>query len=1201
MSFNTVVAVQGLNISPDPMNLGTFCSVIFEGEERTTDAMAPDGTWRDVFEFNVSNLSEAVTVVLKERKDEPQQRRKRAFREMEYGRVELSIAELGKHSGSTTIDEYFPVLKDSRPTGASVRLSLTYNYSMTSDLISIFSSQTKKKKSNKQPLKFSTLQYNLMRVVAVLLPIIQTIKFLFDLFRWKNKAASAFALQLFLMAVVMDMVAPLLSLLLAVHFVRAYVKHYKKSQMEFHEEETVEMTKAVLEQYMACSDERMRQEKLQKKGKKGLLHKLQNMQHVLGVFADHCEPLLDIWEFKNPVTSQRAMMIFAGLYMFTLYPLYQSYPRFKAKYHHKILFTIAVKRIQTWTQQTLGWSMVATKTGCKSLLTHQQVTVESLQSQMMLCGRLLVRLSEQQPWIERHCVLVNGSIHLFASDDANEKSQETISLTGCYLLQEVSSITAPTLASSTKSFFAFGVRLPPSLLAPSCCIYFGTPSEEERERWTVALSTTLVFANKSVNDIISSPSSSSSSIASLSSGKTKRSEGGRGELARYSTSDLIQADPSPKKMQKGIVNRGRSASCEDRPIEQKHKKKIKRQNSHNVGLHSASSTSNASAVGKKERPTVESLLDKTDRASWMHKKGLKNQSWKHRYFMLCGNELYYFKKSSFSAKAINKVVLSGSRVFSLHGDKKHPYCIDLYIFSEDRHYNLSLSSETERDIWVQLLQKVRQRVLVPISSVGRSTSVAGQTEEDEKEQTTDHSPRDYTLWVKSNDNNSPSATIPTSTSSPQLYTARKTITTIEEEPEKNKEKERAKEGLFHSSPLFTRKRALTKNEVEGVKRSNSFEEVGGGVAERVEERQDDNIVLLHKIRQLAEEGKLEEIDRILTHHDAMKRKTQQQKWHGAKTKKQQKKNKAEPETTGEIDDLSLSGSEIRVKKSNAVERNKQHKGMIEQPNEIHKAEEEEDVGDTTLTHCCNTDLSIIGEDESNDDHEQQTFKELCYTSTMNDCFSDSDNEYTDSSSSSSSSSSDQEDETESTEDVFLSPSNTSIHTTKEGRENWRKSLLHIRDRNGQTLLHVAAEGGNIDFVKRLLACEGCDLEVKDVTHGWTALHVAIIYSHYSLATFLLNFKKTSSATNTTNTTEQKKEKKMKTVEADVNAVSDDGNTALHYLCKKWFVEERERTVEEEKQYVEAMALLQSLLARGASVNALNSDGETPLHCAVSTK
>jgi len=63
-------------------------------------------------------------------------------------------------------------------------------------------------------------------------------------------------------------------------------------------------------------------------------------------------------------------------------------------------------------------------------------------------------------------------------------------------------------------------------------------------------------------------------------------------------------------------------------------------------------------------------------------------------------------------------------------------------------------------------------------------------------------------------------------------------------------------------------------------------------------------------------------------------------------------------------------------------------------------------------------------------------------------------------------------------------------------------LVSVRGRGGQTLLHVAAGRGDLDFVKALLSY-GADLETKDGWARWTPLHTAACKGHEAVVDYLI--------------------------------------------------------------------------------------------------
>jgi len=91
---------------------------------------------------------------------------------------------------------------------------------------------------------------------------------------------------------------------------------------------------------------------------------------------------------------------------------------------------------------------------------------------------------------------------------------------------------------------------------------------------------------------------------------------------------------------------------------------------------------------------------------------------------------------------------------------------------------------------------------------------------------------------------------------------------------------------------------------------------------------------------------------------------------------------------------------------------------------------------------------------------------------------------------------------------FFTDKRTEMEKVSDNPELMRKYILkqknvNIRDKDGKTLLHYAAQKGYLDVIKLLLE-KGADINAKD-KDGKTPLHDAIIYSgkSYELITFLI--------------------------------------------------------------------------------------------------
>ena len=131
--------------------------------------------------------SNDIVVIVKESKGT----KKGGGKEEEYGRAKVTLEELEE---KREIERWFPISKNQKPTPAIVHLKISYAFSVISELISIFSEVTEEEVV-KEKLSLSALQYNVVRVVLALMPLFRILKQFIELTRWKNPAASAFALQ----------------------------------------------------------------------------------------------------------------------------------------------------------------------------------------------------------------------------------------------------------------------------------------------------------------------------------------------------------------------------------------------------------------------------------------------------------------------------------------------------------------------------------------------------------------------------------------------------------------------------------------------------------------------------------------------------------------------------------------------------------------------------------------------------------------------------------------------------------------------------------------------------------------------------------------------------------------------------------------------------------------------------------------------
>lgn len=119
------------------------------------------------------------------------------------------------------------------------------------------------------------------------------------------------------------------------------------------------------------------------------------------------------------------------------------------------------------------------------------------------------------------------------------------------------------------------------------------------------------------------------------------------------------------------------------------------------------------------------------------------------------------------------------------------------------------------------------------------------------------------------------------------------------------------------------------------------------------------------------------------------------------------------------------------------------------------------------------------------------------------------------------------------------------------------SVLKLRDKDGLTLLHLAARGGRLETCEYLLA-KGADLRARD-SYGSTPL---VITDSVPVLDLLLK------------------------AGSDINAQNKDGFTALHWATFRLVYPDNDT------------ALALALIERGAQVDLKNKDGVRPLHYAV---
>mmetsp|Transcript_44626 Transcript_44626/g.112459 ORF Transcript_44626/g.112459 Transcript_44626/m.112459 type:complete len:909 (-) Transcript_44626:74-2800(-) len=120
--------------------------------------------------------------------------------------------------------------------------------------------------------------------------------------------------------------------------------------------------------------------------------------------------------------------------------------------------------------------------------------------------------------------------------------------------------------------------------------------------------------------------------------------------------------------------------------------------------------------------------------------------------------------------------------------------------------------------------------------------------------------------------------------------------------------------------------------------------------------------------------------------------------------------------------------------------------------------------------------------------------------------------------------------------------------------------VNDRDRQQQTLLHVACYENNVDMV-RLLLENKADVDVQD-RNGWTPLHCAASAGRYDIVMLLMEH------------------------DADLNALNRDGTSVMHYLVRRFVPDAQKESF---------IAVLKTMIERGFDVNTQNKFGESPLH------
>ncbi|AVP88191.1 Putative ankyrin repeat-containing protein [Candidatus Phycorickettsia trachydisci] len=153
--------------------------------------------------------------------------------------------------------------------------------------------------------------------------------------------------------------------------------------------------------------------------------------------------------------------------------------------------------------------------------------------------------------------------------------------------------------------------------------------------------------------------------------------------------------------------------------------------------------------------------------------------------------------------------------------------------------------------------------------------------------------------------------------------------------------------------------------------------------------------------------------------------------------------------------------------------------------------------------------------------------------------------------------------------------------------NYKPNIIEVRNKNGDTSLHIAAQEGHLDIVKKLLDYKA-NIEATN-KGGWTPLLKAAQRGHCQVVQLLLN------------------------EGANIEAATQAGDTPLHYAAENGHT----KTVEcllDKKAYLETTtqmgntplhlaagnghaATVKLLLDKGANIEAINNSGYTPLFVA----
>lgn len=700
--------------SPSP--LGLFCSVLFEGEEQRTPATL-DSTWNCPLEFGVDGTEqdEGLVVVVKERKETG---KKGVLREDELGRVVVPLADLELMQAR---DHWYPLVTKTKGTTAAIRLVITYTFSRVDDLINIFSEPVRES-AKPQKLSLSMLQYNIMRVIIALFPLFRIIKQLIDLFKWERPAASMLALLLFVFCCLFDFVASLTFALGSAHFIHQYVQHYRQRRLEQDVEADDELSKDAWKDWKAEKQKKATKEKGKEKErnkvkekKAGIFTKMRRVQLISGKIADRIEPIRALWDWKDPKKSKAVMyiLIFAtilflfvsfwlcfryallclGVYMFTLNPLYNKFPRFKRRYHVSIL----IKRLKNQIiPHTVAFILVKLRLRNALSAKNKHLRLAELSKGCVQAGYLVKLSSVGNIWKRRYFVLKDTQLLYFNSSSPQEKLVAWIDLRPCGIINLENNL----MKNRPYSFDLFDTAIPRHYL-------LAANDEKEKEEWVASFSMVLNHQPllEGASTLVTQPSGASSTTTAAPPSDVPKNLDFllAGASASASSSMTAAAKRQTMLLSAGADLTNPSAVATGRPRSRS-----------DLAAPSMAKDSDADAeqASKQSKVTLGGLTDAA-RAGWIQKRGKNRKAWKTRYFVLSGITLYYFKKANMDSVPVGSIQLDGAKIFSIQGPKKgHQFCLGLY--ARTRYYLLSARDEPDRVAWLAAIKTVSG---APITSV----------------------------------------------------------------------------------------------------------------------------------------------------------------------------------------------------------------------------------------------------------------------------------------------------------------------------------------------------------------------------------------------------------------------------------------------------------------------------------------------------